>query len=366
MRTVDAHKLERAARRLSDAALDPSCWPEILQQISDAAGGNGAVLLQSDVRTSDVPRTPSVDEMMCRYFADGWHVRDVRAARCVPRLLSGSRVITDQDIFTRDEMSALDMYNELSIPHGFKWFAAVGFFAGPALWGLSIQRTTKSEPFAPGEAKLLGTLSDRLTEVATLSTAVGRVALASATRALDHVGWPAVAVNRHGIVLDSNPAAANVFDDHLYVDRCGRLCARDGPASASLKALFAQMQAARDTEPIAATPIVIRRSGKGPVIVQVLPIHGAVRAPFASARALLTFSSIEAKPAPDATLISDLFGLTRAEAEVAALVAQGKSLVEIAARRGNARVTVRNQIKTIFAKTGTHRQAELVALLSRL
>ena len=41
-------------------------------------------------------------------------------------------------------------------------------------------------------------------------------------------------------------------------------------------------------------------------------------------------------------------------------------MAAIAHARGIARVTVRNQIKAIFAKTGTHRQSELVALLSRL
>jgi DNA-binding CsgD family transcriptional regulator len=366
MRRVNPRELQRVARELGEVALDPSAWPKIMEQISAAAGGSGAVLLQSDVRTPDVPRTPSVDALMRTYFADGWHVRDVRAARCVPRLLAGERVVTDGDIFTRDEMRSLGMYNELSIPHGFKWFAAVGFFAGPALWGLSIQRTTKDEPFAPAEARLLATLSDRLSEVATLSTAVGRIALTSATRALDSVGQPAVAVDHFGRVLDANCAAESVLDNYLCIDRCGRLCALDGRTDAALQTLFDRLRATPDTDPIAADRIIVRRAGKAPVVIRVLPIHGAARGPFGGARALLTFSTLDLKAAPEPELVSDIFGLTRAEAEVAAFVAQGKSLAEIAAQRGSAAVTVRNQIRTIFAKTGTHRQSELVALLSRL
>ncbi len=366
MRRADPSRLARAARDLGDAVLDASCWPRIIEQISEAAGGNGAVLLQTDVRTSDVPRTPSVDRLMHAYFADGWHMRDVRAARCVPRLLSGSRVVTDQDIFTREEMCALDMYNELSIPHGFKWFAAIGFFAGPALWGLSIQRTTKDEPFGPHESRLLATLSDRLSEVATLSTAVGRIALTSATQALARVGKPAVAIDASGVVLDANEAADCTFDCNFYIDRCGRLFTPDARANASLQTLFDRLQATRDTEPTAADPIVIRRSGNGSVVIRVLPINGAARSPFGGARALLIFSLIDVKTAPDPALVSDVFGLTRAEAEVAACVAQGKSPAAIAKERGIALVTVRNQIRTIFAKTGTHRQSELVALLARL
>lgn len=118
MRTVDPQRLASAARELSDAVLDPGAWTRIIEQISDAAGRSGAVLLQSDVRTPDVPRTESVDTLMRAYFANGWHLRDLRAARCVPRLLNGSRVVIDQDIFKPDEMRSLPMYNELSVPHG--------------------------------------------------------------------------------------------------------------------------------------------------------------------------------------------------------------------------------------------------------
>lgn len=366
MRTVDPSKLACAVRELGDAALDPSAWPRVLEQINEAAGGSGAVLLQSDTRTADVPRTPSVDALIRTYFKDSWHTRDARAARCVPRLLGGSRVVTDQDIFTRDELQSQPMHNELSVPHGFQWFAAVGFFAGAALWGLSIQRTTKDEPFAAAEARLLATLSDRLTEVATLSTVVGRIALSSATHALDQVGEPAVAVDCFGKVVATNSAAERVFDDNLYINKCGQLCAAANRTGAALQTLFDYLRLTPDTEPITAAPVIVPRGAKTPAVIRALPIHGAARTPFRGARALLTFASIDAKPAPDPKLISDLFGLTRAEAEVAALVGQGKSPAAIADRRGIARVTVRNQLKTIFAKTGTHRQSELVALLSRL
>jgi DNA-binding CsgD family transcriptional regulator len=366
MRTADPRKLACAARELGDVALDPSCWSRILEQISEAAGGAGAVLLQSDRRSSDVPHTPSVDALIHTYFTDGWHLRDVRAARCVPRIMNGSRVVTDQDIFTRDELRSLPMYNEGILPHGFQWFAAVGFFAGAALWGLSIQRGIRDEPFSPAEAKLLAPLSDRLTEVATLSTAFGRMALSTATSALASLGQPALAIDRSGVVLDVNSLAALVLDNHLFIDRHGRIGALDIRAKADLRDLFDRLRTTPDTEPMPVAPIVVRRDGKRPMLIRVLPIHGAARMPFADARALLILSPIAPKPAPDLNLLCEVFGLTRAEAGVAALVARGKSLSVVARHRRSALVTVRNQLRSIFAKTGTHRQSELVALLARL
>jgi len=346
--------------------LDPGAWPRLMDRISEAAGAAGAALLQTDVRTPDIPRTASVDECFKHYFAAGWQTRDTRAERSVPLLMRGQTVVTDQDIVTPEEMRRLDFYTQCALPFGLPWFAGIGLRAGPALWAMVIQRTARQGPFVPAEARLLATLSDRLSEVATLSTAVGRVALANATRALDCVGQPAVAVDHAGNVVEANSVSQRIFDTDIYVDRSRRLCARDARAGAALQTLFDQLCGAPDARPPATAPIVVRREGKAPVIIRVLPIPGAARTPFCGARALLTFSLIEPKRGPDAQLISDVFGLTRAETEVAVRLAEGKPLVAIADERGIARVTVRNQLRVILAKTGTHRQSELVALLSRL
>jgi len=48
------------------------------------------------------------------------------------------------------------------------------------------------------------------------------------------------------------------------------------------------------------------------------------------------------------------------------MVATGASPEEIAVELQVSRETVRNQIKSIFWKTGTHRQSELAALISRI
>lgn len=64
-------------------------------------------------------------------------------------------------------------------------------------------------------------------------------------------------------------------------------------------------------------------------------------------------------------LLADLYGLTPAEAWIAADLALGRSPQEIAARRRIRAGTVRVHLKSIFAKTGTARQAELVQRILR-
>src|SRR5229473_3317080 len=102
-RDVDTDLLERVSTCLGEAVLDPSVWPELMEEISKAVRATGAALLQSDVRTPDIPRTASIDELISKYFSDGWHTRDPRATRGVPLLLRGATVVTDQELITADE-----------------------------------------------------------------------------------------------------------------------------------------------------------------------------------------------------------------------------------------------------------------------
>jgi DNA-binding CsgD family transcriptional regulator len=55
------------------------------------------------------------------------------------------------------------------------------------------------------------------------------------------------------------------------------------------------------------------------------------------------------------------FGLTPAEAALLRALVAGRALAAAATRLGRRYNTARNQLQSIYAKTGTHRQAELVA-----
>jgi len=64
--------------------------------------------------------------------------------------------------------------------------------------------------------------------------------------------------------------------------------------------------------------------------------------------------------------LEHLYGLTRAEAELTVLLAKGESVEAIAAARAVKLDTVRTQLRTVYKKTGTHRQGELVCLAGAL
>lgn len=66
-----------------------------------------------------------------------------------------------------------------------------------------------------------------------------------------------------------------------------------------------------------------------------------------------------------AAALQALFNLTPTEARIAQALSIGKTLSEIASVQNGSVQTVRKQLKNIFAKTGTNRQADCVALITR-
>ncbi len=109
----------------------------------------------------------------------------------------------------------------------------------------------------------------------------------------------------------------------------------------------------------------VERPGHGDVVVTARPLDVSTIHTGAGALALFI-----ARPGPEASAdpqaLRDLLGLTKAEARLAAVLAEGQGLVEAARRLGIAHNTAKAQLRSVFAKTGVHRQAQLIALLASI
>jgi DNA-binding CsgD family transcriptional regulator len=77
-------------------------------------------------------------------------------------------------------------------------------------------------------------------------------------------------------------------------------------------------------------------------------------------QAMPSVATIEGREIPQADFLEDRFHLTRAEARLVVHLVQGTSLKSSAEALGVKYETVRSYLKSVFQKTGAHRQAELV------
>jgi DNA-binding CsgD family transcriptional regulator len=102
-----------------------------------------------------------------------------------------------------------------------------------------------------------------------------------------------------------------------------------------------------------------------PLLVTIVPVHdpSLVGGASLATRAILLIVSPENPPGAEAR--NDLFHLTQRESQIAALLATGLSLTEAASQLDIGIGTARGYLKRVLAKTGTHRQGELVSLLLR-
>lgn len=361
----DLKRLRTAATSLGDAVLDPALWPELMGEISGAIATTGAALIPGRSGRTDIPVTESVVEAFQRYFELNLHLTDVRAIRGVPLHLAGQSVIIDQDIFSCErEMLSNPLYENLT-RFGLRWWAAIGFRAGDDIWGMCFQRAIKEGVFTESDKALLTPLSAYLGEVASLSAAVGHMAISSATDALAYVEQAAIAIDQTGKVISANRCAIESFDEDFYL-RNQQIIVQDNQARRDLDDLYERIKSRSDLDPLAVSPIIIKRPDNRYLVLRVLPVPPAAKMPFLGARALLIFSTQSKQHLPDPSLLGRAFNLTKAEVRLARELADGQSLGDIATGLGLKKETVRNQIKSIFAKTGTNRQGQLVALLNQI
>lgn len=145
-----------------------------------------------------------------------------------------------------------------------------------------------------------------------------------------------------------------------------RLVAETPKQTAQIQALLTQ--AAQNETPTPATGALttriprrsVRRSFE--VVASRLSIQGANGS---ALNFVLFIFDPENELCPDPDLVAKLYGLTAAEVRVAVMLMQGKTLEQTSISLQRTKETVRKQLQSIFDKTNTNRQSELVRLLLR-
>ena len=118
--------------------------------------------------------------------------------------------------------------------------------------------------------------------------------------------------------------------------------------------------------PVGGALQLYRPSGKRPLQLAVSPLSdqgGQLVGSDAGATAMCLISGHERQMTDAGQLLPQLYGLTPSETRLATGFIDGLSITEFAATNGISTNTAKTQLAGLFAKTGTHRQAELVAML---
>jgi DNA-binding CsgD family transcriptional regulator len=356
----DLFKIEEVFR---DAAIDPSLWATALNCVSEQTESRGALLLP--IRGNRLPNAP-VSEGAARstesYFRDGWHLCDERE-RGVPILLR-TGVADDFDCVPAELIAKHPYYQEFLAPARLRWFAGVKMGAGEDVWCLSIQRGVDQAPFSPVEKAKLSALSRSLSTVAMFVRALGSATSSAVLDAFDITETAVVLLNRQAEVIRTNRAADRLLTGEVRIS-AKRLVTHDKTATASLgRALHRLLWAPSGASLMPAVPLP--RTGQMPILAYPLKLPTLSVSAMAAAQGALVLIDLGARRRPFEESLQAAFRLTAAEARLATLLASGERLESICEQLGISKETGRNQLKSIFSKTGTNRQAELVLAMAKM
>lgn len=176
-------------------------------------------------------------------------------------------------------------------------------------------------------------------------------------RALDCLDFGVVLMSESGEVLELNQPARALLEGGIGLSiRHGRLRATTPGADRRLQVLLASSSTAKD-----APRKLLLRQPEAAVPVTLTVLSGSLR--FGAAGRLLFISAPTHAFDQRLALLSERYRLTPVELALCRGLLEGASLRQAGAQAGLSYETARWYLKQVFAKTDTHRQAELVRVL---
>ncbi len=344
-----------------EAAIVPESWPAVLRDTARIAHCREALL--GTVLHDEVRLLASSPEF-CENYEEVLRRIPFPVNERAQRLLVHGRhgFITDEDVFTHDEIAREPVYQEHLIPAGYGSGVATVISAPTGDTTIVHCERTFAEGSVDGQAiAALDRLRPHFARAGLLGRRLAMERARAASQALELMGLPAAVLSLRGHLLDANTLFQDLMPG-VSLDRTARLTLAHAPADEMLAAVIAGFSRSDLPQLVRSLPIPSSR-GESPMVVHVAPVRGRARDVFSFAGAIVVATPVAAGAAPDAGLIAGLFDLTPAEARLAAVIAGGHPPRDAALRLGVTEATARTTLKRILAKTGTRRQADLVGLL---
>lgn len=366
MADPDQDKLGNLIDRFYEAAVQPELWRTALHEASLAFGAEGCRLtIYRGSANIGGFWSEGVDELAHTLIRGGWAQRNPRAARGLP-LSARKTVFTESDLFTPEELDALPFNAECINRLGFRWFAgALLASSEDASVFLIAERRAKQGRFSGSEVSTVEHLVSHFRRAAQLALRLRTGQGQGMLDAFEQMGCGGILIDFLGRVLRLNRTAQrHVGNGVALVHR--QVMASDREANAALQRLIASALRPDPThEALPECAVALPRPSGRPLILHAAPVVGAAQDVLQHAKAILMLIDPDEHAEPLEALLRQAFGVTSAEAQVAIGMARGLDIQEIAASRGTSIGTARVQLKNLLAKTNTHRQSDLVALIAR-
>lgn len=352
------------------AALDPAQWLPAMTSLSQAMGAVGCALELTDLRTgaATMANSAALDGDVLRDYEERVFHINPRINRALSMPLG--QVADDSVLMAPDAPHAGEFIDWLERAPYYYTIGGkildqdghVGFLTANYAKGQGMVGQAHHDVFALLTPQLINII------------AMGRALSANRLRQ-DLIGLEALEsqrsfglLDRSGRLLECSAGFAALLREQTVLGlRGSRLVARHARHRQCLDRFLA---AAMSEKRLIAPPLPVRLTAPDAprgLVLRAIPMHSGddIFGLFGPA-ALITLTDLDAPARVRRGDLVALFGLTEREAEVAAMIGEGSTIERTAKALAISDYTVRQHLKAIFGKLGVARQAELVALVSRL
>jgi DNA-binding CsgD family transcriptional regulator len=348
--------VQTAVDSFREAAILPAYWPQALESLACALNSEGATVVLRRTSQASVAYSTNITPFVREYLSSP--ISDPREDRVSPSM--NEAFMTDYAYFSRQEIARDPYYQEFMVPRGFGWNAAAALDEHLVI---SLKRGTRLGPYDGAHLSNLNAALPYLRSASRTAQLTWRCGFAGKLDAFARIGRGAILVDHCARVLETNECVR--LGDGLDISGGFLRASRPGDRMRLQRFLSAVMDPGG--HPSRTTTLTLPRpSGLRPWLLDGIACSDAMRSLHSRAVALLLITDFGRPSRPSLELLNQLYGLTGTESNIARELARGISVQEVSANLAITQGHVRQRLKSIFLKTGTSRQGELIALLAKL
>lgn len=369
---LDDRGLSYLIADIYDAAHEPALWDGVLSRIARSCGGRTAILYEFD-RTANRAKAIgsfAIDPGWMAAYEGHYCELDVwnRRAMAQPVGTAGGT----QALISDAEFARTEFYND-HLRHVGIFYGAGGVVDRSAAFMslVGVQRAHRDGAFGRDEFRLFDLLFPHLRRALRLRRELGRASVPNSTLldSLDRLAEGVALVDAQARPVFLNAAAAALADAgrELRIEG-GRLAGATPSQTSSLRRAVAGAAAMAGGHGLdrgldSGGTVTLRADrSSAPLRVTVSPLRAGRTGPRAPCAVLFLHSERRDLPALEG--IRRRYRLTAAETRVLAGLVEGMTLKAIAAAQQVSVNTVRVHLQHLFAKTGLHRQSDLLRLVA--
>jgi DNA-binding CsgD family transcriptional regulator len=363
LRRLDEATLLALIGSIYEAGFNFSQWESALSQIVDAYGAVSGALTGGGADESDFwTVTTGIEDGYIIKYQQHYHDVNPIWKRTVGSPVGA--VQTDAMVMPRAEFVRTEFFNDFMTPQGVT--SMLGATAQSDQRRQVVLSVHGSAEFDDAHRALHAKLAPHLLRAVEISQglALRQIEGLVSNDVLDQIGRGLLVVNDSAKILFANATAERLLEGGDLRAEQGIVRGRVGDETEQFHGLIRVCASPIKQTGIGGKMWLSGREGAPPAEIIVAPLHCEVPW-FVVDRpvAVVIVNVPAARRGLSVSALKERFGLTAAESRFADEIVKGDGIKAVASRLGVSATTARTHLVRIFAKTGTHRQAELVRLL---